>query len=93
MNKSQLLRELSEMWGITEKQAKLCVDVLFDTMAETLVEGGRIEIRGFGSLKVKEYQSYQGRNPNTGELVQVPEKRLPVFKMSSILRERINKKP
>ena len=93
MNKSQLSKELSETWGITEKHAKLYVDVLFDTMTETLVEGGRIEIRGFGSLKIKEYRSYQGRNPNTGELVQVPEKRLPVFKMSSILRKRINKKP
>jgi integration host factor subunit beta len=91
MKISQLLKELSEMWGITEKHAKLCVDALFDTMTETLAEGGRIEIRGFGSLKLKEYQSYKGRNPKTGELVQVPGKRLPVFRMSSILRKRINK--
>ncbi len=93
MHKSELLKELSEMWSITEKHAKLCVDVVFDTLTETLTEGGRIEIRGFGSLKVNEYQSYKGRNPKTGELVQVPEKRLPVFKMSSILRKRINKNP
>jgi integration host factor subunit beta len=93
MNKSQLFKQLSGIWSITEKDAKLCVDSMFDVMAETLAAGGRIEIRGFGSFKVKNYQPYEGRNPKTGDLVQVPEKRLPVFKMSKRLKSRINKEP
>jgi len=91
MNKSRLFRKLSETWNITEKDAKLCVNTLFDAMTEALAADGRIEIRGFGSFKVKQYQPYEGRNPKTGEFVQVPEKRLPVFKMSAKLKKRINK--
>ena len=93
MNKSQLFKKLSEIWNITEKDAKLCVDTLFDAMTETLAADDRIEIRGFGSFKVKQYQSYEGRNPKTGEPVQVPEKRLPVFKMSNKLKKGMNDNP
>ncbi len=93
MNKSQLFKKLSEIWNITEKDAKLCVNTLFDAMTEALAADGRIEIRGFGSFKVKQYQSYEGRNPKTGEPVQVPEKRLPVFKMSNKLKRSMNDNP
>ena len=90
MNKSQLFKALSKRWNITEKDAKLCVNTLFDAMTEALAAGERIEIRGFGSFKVKEYGPYKGRNPKTGELVQVPEKSLPLFKMSNKLQKSIN---
>ena len=91
MHKSQLFKKLSETWNITEKDARLCVETLFDAMADVLADGGRIEIRGFGSFKVKVYQPYKGRNPRTGKLVDVSKKRLPVFKTSSQLKKRINK--
>ena len=93
MNKSQLFKALSKRWNITEKDAKLCVNTLFDAMTDALAVGERIEIRGFGSFKVKTYGPYKGRNPKTGELVQVPEKSLPLFKMSNKLQKSINKNP
>ena len=93
MNKSQLSEALAREFGLlTNKEAKLCVDTFFETMAETLAERQRIEIRGFGSFKVKEYQPYKGRNPKTGKLIQVTGKKLPLFKMSSQLRKRVNNK-
>lgn len=93
MHKSQLFKKLSETWNITEKDARLCVETLFESMADVLADGGRVEIRGFGSFKVKDYQPYKGRNPRTGKVVKVPKKRLPVFKTSSQLNKRINKSP
>lgn len=92
MNKSRLFKKLSEIWKITEKDARMCVNTLFDAMTEALAADDRIEIRGFGSFKVKRYQPYEGRNPKTGEPVHVPEKRLPVFKMSNKLKKSINAK-
>ena len=92
MNKSQLTKELADKWKITDKDAKLCIDILFEAMTNALAECGRVEIRGFGSFKVREYQSYTGRNPKTGKLVQVPKKKLAVFKTSSKLKRRISKK-
>ena len=60
-------------------------------MRDGLVSGGRIEIRGFGSFIVKEYKSYQGRNPKTGNKINVPPKKLPFFKVGKELRERVDK--
>ena len=61
-----------------------------DSMKESLLEGGRVEIRGFGSFKVKEYGSYAGRNPRTGEKVAVEPKRLPFFRAGKELKEYLN---
>jgi integration host factor subunit beta len=60
-------------------------------MAEELADSGRIEIRGFGSFVVKDYKAYMGRNPKTGEVIEVRPKRLPFFKVGKELRERVNK--
>lgn len=59
-------------------------------MAETLVNGGNVEIRGFGSFTVREYKSYDGKNPKTGEVVKVKPKKLPFFKVGKELRESVN---
>jgi integration host factor subunit beta len=59
-------------------------------MRDTLISGGRIEIRGFGSFVVKEYGAYEGRNPKTGEKIPVPPKKLPFFKVGKELKERID---
>lgn len=90
MNKSELVEALASENGLTYKKAEEIVNLIFDSMATTLSEGGRIEIRGFGSFVVKDYKSYQGRNPKTGEMIQVRPKRLPFFKVGKELRERVN---
>jgi integration host factor subunit beta len=90
MNKSELVEALAAENGLTYKKAEEIVNLIFDSMAETLSDGGRIEIRGFGSFVVKDYKSYLGRNPKTGEMIKVRPKRLPFFKVGKELRERVN---
>lgn len=70
--------------------AERVVDVVLDNIAEALVAGDRVEIRGFGSFQSKAYQGYTGRNPRTGEAVEVAPKRLPVFRPGKELRERVD---
>ena len=91
MNKLELINKLKRESGITKAEAAAVVQIFFDAMAETLIEGGRIEIRGLCSFYVKEYKSYMGRNPKTGENVRVKGKKLPFFKCGRELRERVNK--
>jgi integration host factor subunit beta len=90
MNKSELIDALAEKKGLTYKKAEEIVNIVLDTMSDTLISGGRIEIRGFGSLVVKDYKPYTGRNPKTGEEIEVKPKKLPFFKVGKELRERIN---
>jgi integration host factor subunit beta len=68
------------------------VNVVFDSMSDSLAKGDRVEIRGFGSFKVKSYDSYQGRNPKTGEIIQVKQKKLPYFKVGKEMKERVDSK-
>jgi integration host factor subunit beta len=93
VNKSELIEAFAKEVGITLRDAEVCVNTLFNNMADTLAKGGRVEIRGFGSFKVKEYEPYSGRNPKTGESIQVSRKKLPYFKLSNMMRKRMNKKP
>ena len=93
MNKKELTEAFAKEIGITLRDAEVCVNTLFNSIADTLSKGGRVEIRGFGSFKVKEYEPYSGRNPKTGESILVSRKKLPYFKLSSMMRKRINKKP
>ncbi len=90
MTKSELTDAFAKEFGITIRDAEVCVNTLFNSMADTLSKGGRVEIRGFGSFKVKEYEPYSGRNPKTGESIQVRRRKLPHFKLSSLMRKRIN---
>jgi integration host factor subunit beta len=92
MNKSQLIEWLAKDEGLTVKNAANVVTVVFESMSEALARGGRVEIRGFGSFKVKDYSSYQGRNPKTGQVIQVSEKKLPYFKVGKELKERVDGK-
>ncbi len=91
MTKSQLIEAVAARAGLTRKRAERVVNTIFATMEEALVRGDRIEIRGFGSFKTKHYSSYTGRNPKTGEAIQVAEKVLPVFKVGRQLRSRVLK--
>lgn len=90
MTKSDLIEKLTQKTNLTKKKVEAVVNCVFETMTKTLVSGDRIEIRGFGSWHVKEYKTYQGRNPKTGAAVTVPEKKLPFFKVGKELKKKID---
>ena len=90
MNKSELVKALADQANISLDEATLVVNTFVDSMKDSLLEGGRVEIRGFGSFKVKEYGSYAGRNPRTGEKVAVEPKRLPFYRAGKELKEYLN---
>lgn len=90
MNKSQLTEALAKDQGLTIKKAEMIVNTFFGSVEQALVEGDRVEIRGFGSFKVKAYDGYQGRNPKTGQVIQVSHKKLPFFKVGKELKERVD---
>lgn len=90
MNKSELIEALASHNSLTYKKAEEIVNIIFDSMADTLTDGGRIEIRGFGSFVVKDYDAYMGRNPKTGEVIKVKPKKLPFFKVGKELREKVD---
>jgi integration host factor subunit beta len=90
MNKAELVLRVAEKAKVTQKVAKVIVDTIFEGMKDSLVKGERIEIRGFGSFLVKNYRGYRGRNPKTGEIVDVSGKKLPFFKVGKELKERVN---
>ena len=90
MNKLNLITLLATKENLTEVNATRIVNLIFDGFKDALAKGDRIEIRGFGSFVMREYRSYAGRNPKTGEVVEVKPKRLPYFKVGKELKERIN---
>ncbi|MBW2251115.1 MAG: integration host factor subunit beta [Deltaproteobacteria bacterium] len=90
MNKLELVKKLKEECEISKKEAATVVDLFFGKISDTLAEGDRVEIRGLCSFFVKEYQPYQGRNPLTGERVQVAPKKLPFFKCGRELKRRVD---
>ena len=91
MTKSELVISVSESTGnLTRKHAELVINTIFDSMRDALVDGDRIEIRGFGSFQVRERASRTGRNPKTGAAVEIASKRVPFFKVGKELRERVN---
>lgn len=93
MTKADLVTEIAEKANLQHKQAEVVVSLIFDMMVDSLKKGDRIEIRGFGSFVNREYGSYKGRNPKTGEVVQVPPKRVPFFKVGKELKELVDAKP
>jgi len=90
MNKLELIDTLRNEGQISKKEAATIVNLFFGKMSKALAEGDRVEIRGLCSFFVKEYKSYQGRNPMTGERVQVAPKKLPFFKCGKELKDRVD---
>lgn len=90
MNKSELIKTLAEENGISTDEATAVVSTFFDSIRHALLAEQRVEIRGLGSFKIKEYQGYSGRNPKTGEVVAVSPKKLPFFRAGKELKEYIN---
>jgi len=90
MNKSGLIEALSEDTGLPLGKAEEVVKVFFNEMADALVSGDRVEVRGLCSMFVKQYDGYTGRNPKTGKLTEVKPKKLPFFKCGKELKERVD---
>jgi integration host factor subunit beta len=90
MNKSELIEAIAQQENLPHREASSITNTILETMIDTLASGESIEIRGFGSFVIKEYESYQGRNPKTGEKIEVPPKKLPFFKVGKELKERVN---
>lgn len=90
MNKSELIKTLAEENAISADEATIIVNTFFDSIRQALLAEQRVEIRGLGSFKIKEYKGYSGRNPKTGDVVQVSPKKLPFFRAGKELKEYIN---
>jgi integration host factor subunit beta len=90
MTKSELIETVAGKLKLPKGKAELIVNCIFDSMEDALKQGERIEIRGFGSFEIRHYKAYEGRNPRTGEKVDVRPKRLPFFKVGKELKERVN---
>lgn len=93
MTKSELIEKVAEQVDLTKKQTEIIVSEIFNSVKKALSQKGksaRVEIRGFGSFKVKTRHSREGRNPKTGEPVKIKSKRVPVFKAGKELRERVD---
>ena len=91
MNKLELIQALKDAADLNKPQAAAVVEIFFNEMADALAKGNRVEIRGLCSFFVKEYRSYTGRNPKTGERVKIKPKRVPFFKAGKELKERVDR--
>ena len=91
MNKIDLIKTLRTTTDISKIKAVKIVNLFFDQMATALEKGDRVEIRGLCSFYVKDYEGYTGRNPKTGETVEIAPKKLPFFKCGKGLRERVDR--
>ncbi len=91
MTKTDLIEKVSlQTDGLTKKQTEIIVNMLFDSIKDALAVGEKIEIRGFGSFRIRKRQTREGRNPKTGKNVSVPEKRVPFFKAGKELKEMVD---
>jgi integration host factor subunit beta len=91
MNKLDLIEALKQEAGLTKSEAMAVVNLFFNEMSNALTNGNRVEIRGLCSFYVKNYKPYTGRNPKTGEQVEIKPKKLPFFKCGKKLKERVDK--
>ena len=90
LTKAELVEEVARAAQVTKKQAEEIVQTVFLTIVESLRHGRKVELRGFGSFRIRHRNSRKGRNPKTGDSVSVPEKRVPFFKVGKRLRELVN---
>ena len=90
MNKLQLIETLRKQAAISKTDAARVTEIFFGEMGDALARGDRVEIRGLCSFYVKEYGGYTGRNPKTGEKVEIKPKKLPFFKGGKELKERVD---
>ena len=92
MTKAELVDQVARTTQLTKKHAEIIVNTIFDSIVDSLRGGEKIELRGFGSFRIRNRGSRIGRNPKTGDRVMVPPKRIPYFKPGKELRELLNNK-
>jgi integration host factor subunit beta len=92
MTKADLVDKVTSLGDLTRRDSEVIVDTLFDSVIGALKSGDKIEIRGFGSFRTRQRKARTGRNPKTGDKVEVPAKRVPFFKPSKELRDSVNPK-
>jgi integration host factor subunit beta len=90
MTKAELVEEVATMTQLTKKHAEIIVNTVFDSIVDSLRAGEKIELRGFGSFRIRQRGARTGRNPKTGDQVQVPAKRIPYLKPGKELKELLN---
>ncbi len=90
MTKADLVDEVSRTTELSRKDSDVIVETLFESIVKALKNNDKLEVRGFGSFRIRERKARQGRNPKTGEKVNVPEKKVPYFKPSKELKDLIN---
>ena len=91
MTKAALVEEVARVADLTKKHAEIIVDTVFRSIVDALHRGEKIELRGFGSFRLRQREPRKGRNPKTGDRVDVPSKRVPYFKPGKELKELINR--
>jgi integration host factor subunit beta len=91
LTKANLVEEVARTAGVTKKQAEEIVQTVFATIVDSLHGGRKVELRGFGSFRIRSRGARLGRNPKTGERVEVPPKRIPYFKPGKELKEQLNR--
>jgi integration host factor subunit beta len=92
MTKADIIEVLGDKAQITRVKAEMVVVTIFDSIKDALKSGDRVEIRGFGCFEVRRYDGYRGRNPRTGEVIEVPKKLLPFFKVGKELKIKVDRK-
>ncbi len=92
MTKAELVEIIAQETGVSKKDTGMIVNLILDNIGKALVAGDKVEVRGFGSFKVKSRNARNARNPRTGQQVAVPAKRVPFFKASNELKARLNQK-
>ena len=90
MTKSELIEEVARVSNLTKKHSEVIVNTVFQSIIEAMQKDDKIELRGFGSFRIRHRRSRQGRNPKTGDRVAVPAKKIPYFKPGKELKELIN---
>lgn len=91
MTKQELIKALQNENGLSKREAATVAGLFFDEMTDALSKGQRVELRGLCSFYIKDYKAYAGRNPKTGEHIQINPKKLPFFKCGKELKERVDK--
>jgi len=89
MNKMDIINKLAADINVNQKITKIAVDTIIDSVKKAIINNERVEIRGFGSFTLREYKAYKGRNPKSGEMVNIEPKKLPYFKVGKELKEMI----
>ncbi len=90
MNKSDLVAQIANRSGLSAANARKALDAMLETVSESLADGERVQLVGFGTFKITERNSREGRNPKTGEVIQIPASKTPSFSAGAELKKAVN---